>query len=63
MNNKQAAGMPPSPGELDRRSFLRKSALVAGGAAASNLIRIPAFATTLTTDSPVATTRSGQVRG
>lgn len=50
-------------GELDRRSFLRTSAFVAGGVAASSLIRIPAFADVLSTGSPVAATRSGQVRG
>jgi para-nitrobenzyl esterase len=47
----------------DRRNFLRQSALVAGAAAASTLLKIPAFATTLVTDSPVATTKAGQVRG
>lgn len=49
--------------ELDRRSFIRKSAIVVGGAAASSLIRLPAFATTLTSDSPIASTKSGKVRG
>src|SRR6185295_9694293 len=50
--------------ELDRRSFLRQAAFVAGAAAsASSLIRIPAFARVLNTDSPVAATRSGKVRG
>lgn len=49
--------------ELDRRSFLRISAFVAGGAAACGLIKIPAFASVLSTDSPVASTRSGKVRG
>src|SRR5215210_5556475 len=47
----------------DRRSFLRQSALVAGAAAASSLLKIPAFATTLGTDAPIATTKAGQVRG
>jgi para-nitrobenzyl esterase len=49
--------------ELDRRSFLRTSAFVAGGVAASSLFRIPAFAGVLSADSPVASTRSGKVRG
>jgi para-nitrobenzyl esterase len=47
----------------DRRTFLRRSALVAGAAATSSLLKIPAFATTLTTESPVARTKAGQVRG
>lgn len=47
----------------DRRSFIRRSAFVAGGLAASHLIRIPNFAATLTPDSPVAATRWGKVRG
>jgi para-nitrobenzyl esterase len=46
-----------------RRTFIRNSLLVAGGAAASRLIRMPAFATTLAGESPVATTKHGQVRG
>jgi para-nitrobenzyl esterase len=49
--------------ELDRRSFLRTSAFVAGGVAASSLIRIPAFARVLGAESPLAATRSGKVRG
>lgn len=51
------------PRQVGRRSFLRQSAVFAGGLTASSLIRIPAFATTLTTDSPIASTRSGKVRG
>ena len=47
----------------NRRTFIRNSLLVAGGAAASRLLRMPAFGTTLAGDSPVATTRHGQVRG
>jgi para-nitrobenzyl esterase len=46
-----------------RRTFIRDSVVAAGGIAASRLIRIPAFASTLTVDSPVATTRYGKVRG
>ena len=49
--------------DLDRRSFLRTSAFVAGGVAASSLIGIPAFASVLNTDAPVAATRFGRVRG
>src|SRR6266567_1976971 len=48
--------------EFNRRSFLHQAALVAGGLAAAGLIRIPAFIT-LTADSPIASTRSGKVRG
>jgi len=47
----------------DRRTFLRQSALVAGAAAASSLLKVPAFATTLVTESPVAETKAGRVRG
>lgn len=63
MNNKRMPGMPIPQVESGRRSFLRKSALMTGGALASHLIKIPAFAATFTTPSPVASTRSGQVRG
>src|SRR5882757_4284715 len=49
--------------QLDRRDFLRVSALAAGGAAASNLIGTPSFARVLNTDSPVASTKFGKVRG
>lgn len=49
--------------DFDRRTFVRRSALIAGGIAASHLLKIPAFATTLTTESPVAVTRWGKVRG
>src|SRR5882724_9804730 len=50
--------------KLDRRSFFQQSALVAGGTAAASLMRLPLFAaTTLATDSPIASTRSGKVRG
>jgi para-nitrobenzyl esterase len=61
MKNGDVRGMQSS--QEDRRSFLRRSAVVAGGLAASHLIRIPAFATTRTTDSPIAATRWGKVRG
>lgn len=49
--------------EVDRRSFLRQSAACAGGLTALTLIEAPAFAATLTTEAPVAATRSGKVRG
>jgi para-nitrobenzyl esterase len=48
--------------ELDRRSFLRASAFVAGSAA-SSFVRIPSFASALNPDSPIAATRWGRVRG
>ncbi len=68
MNIKQTPHAQPLQGRLNRRSFLRKSALVAGGMVASRLIEMPAFANklcanTLTLDSPLATIKSGQVRG
>jgi len=47
----------------DRRSFLRRTALAAGAAAASTLLKIPAFAKTLAAESPVARTKAGRVRG
>ena len=50
-------------GKLDRRSFLRRSVLVASGAAASQLIRLPTVANSPTPQSPIATTRFGKVRG
>ena len=50
-------------GKLNRRSFLRRSAVVAGGVAASSLISIPVFGGAVDTESPVATTRAGRVRG
>ena len=63
MENENARGGQPSTDGLDRRSFLRRSAIVTGALAATRLGRIPAFAMTMTTDSPVATTRSGKIRG
>lgn len=60
MNNKAVPRSTPEA--LDRRSFLRTSALFAGGAVTSNLVRIPTFATRLT-DSPIASTQGGRVRG
>lgn len=52
-----------SEGKSDRRSFLRRSAIVAGGVAASSLISLPTFARVSSTDSPTASTNSGKVRG
>ena len=52
----------PNGHEMDRRSFLRWSAFV-GGAAASELIRTPALSGVIPTDSPVASTKWGKVRG
>jgi para-nitrobenzyl esterase len=53
---------PQTNRSQDRRKFLRRAALFAGGAAAARLVEIPAFAT-ISADSPVATTRQGKVRG
>jgi para-nitrobenzyl esterase len=47
----------------DRRTFLRTLAVIAGGAAASNLLRFPSFPTSLAADAPIATTSYGKVRG
>jgi len=63
MEKENGRGVKSTNDRLDRRSFLRRSAVVTGALAATHLARIPAFATTLTTDSPVATTRSGKIRG
>ena len=63
MKKKDERGVESSIEDVDRRSFLRRSAVVTGALAASHLARIPAFATTLTTDSPIAATRWGKVRG
>jgi len=48
---------------LNRRSFLRQSAVVVGSVAASRLVGISSLAGALDTESPIATTRSGKVRG
>ena len=48
--------------KLDRRSFLKDSMAVAGELAVVGF-KIPAFATTLVADSPIAATRYGKVRG
>ena len=56
--NRSCAG-----GMNDRRTFLRRSALAAGGVAAASVLKVPAFATTLEGESPVATTKAGRVRG
>jgi para-nitrobenzyl esterase len=63
MENEDGRGVKSSPDGLDRRSFLRRSAIVTGALAATHLAGIPGFANTLTTDSPIATTRSGKIRG
>src|SRR5215211_4269340 len=47
----------------DRRGFLRRSALAAGAAVASSLLKVPAFAATSEGESPVAATKAGRVRG
>ena len=47
----------------NRRDFLTGSMLAIAGTTASSLISDPGFATTLTTDSPIAATRYGKVRG
>src|SRR5256886_13396900 len=47
----------------NRRTFPCNTVVAAGGVEASRVIRIPAFASTLTTESPLATTRWGKVRG
>ena len=54
MNNRETS---------NRRTFLCNTVVAAGGVAASRLISVSAFASTLTTDSPIATTRWGRVRG
>jgi para-nitrobenzyl esterase len=47
----------------DRRGFLRQSALAAGAAVASALLKVPAFAASFEGESPVAATKAGRVRG
>ena len=49
--------------KVNRRTFLRQAAVVAGSVAASRLVSISSFAGVLDAQSPVATTRSGKVRG
>ena len=62
MNNEAAPRRQPWQSALNRRSFLRTS-VIAGGAFASSLIKLPAFAISQTTDSPIAATKAGKVRG
>jgi para-nitrobenzyl esterase len=52
-----------APQNSARRSFLQKAVVVAGGVAASRVLKNPILGTTLVTESPVATTRYGKVRG
>jgi para-nitrobenzyl esterase len=47
----------------ERRRFLRRSALAAGAAAASTLLKAPAFVAAFADESPVAATKAGRVRG
>src|SRR5256886_6732199 len=54
--------MQVSTRELNRRSFLRRSALAVTSVAAASVIRTPASYATVT-ESPLATTRWGKVRG
>ena len=49
--------------KVNRRTFLRQATVVAGSVAASRLVSISSFAGVLDAQSPVATTRSGKVRG
>lgn len=51
-----------SMSELDRRSFLCQTAFAAGAVTAAGLINVPILAA-FNTDSPIATTTSGKVRG
>jgi para-nitrobenzyl esterase len=48
---------------LTRRSFLRSAALTGGSALALGLMKTVHFARELKTDSPVASTKFGKVRG
>ena len=48
--------------QLDRRSFVRNSTFAAGGVALS-IVSLPSFARALSTESPIASTRAGKVRG
>ena len=63
MTNKKRANRLRSKSELDRRSFLLTSAFVAGGAAAFSVIKSSTVAGAPITDSPIASTRWGKVRG
>src|ERR1051325_2809051 len=50
--------------ELNRRTFLQKSALLSAGVAASGLLKIPSFASApFAGEAPVATTKYGKIRG
>ena len=49
--------------KLGRRSFLRQSSVVAAAATASRFFSLPALGHVLETESPIATTASGKVRG
>ena len=63
MNDKQKAEARAARGENGRRTFLRQTALAAGAAASSALLKVPAFAATFEGESPVAATKAGRVRG
>ena len=63
MQKREVLDRHEPPGEFDRRSFLRKSALVAGSVVAASLVKLPAFAIAPPADSPIASTKSGKVRG
>jgi para-nitrobenzyl esterase len=50
--------------ELNRRTFIQKAAILTSGIAATSLIKVPSFASvTFAANSPVTTTKHGQVRG
>ena len=49
---------------INRRSFLKDTSLVTAGIVATNLFKLPVFAAAnFNSESPVATTKYGQVRG
>ena len=62
MKTSASASIPDTIATVDpqRRSFLQRSALIAAGLIAAP---VPAWAHATGTDSPIATTRSGRIRG